>query len=281
MSVKSVIFSVIFAVAVLINGSVSAAEPTTDQVYQAAEAGDFGKAQRMMDEVLRAHPSSGRAHYVESELLARQGRLSEAAAELRTAERLEPGLPFAKSQAVRALERRIGASSSHSAGSGNPLAASGSIPWRTLMIGAALVILVLLAMRAVRRRHSELGTAAVAGPGGYPGASRAAYPPPPPYGYGGGAAPGAPAPPSAGGIGSSIAGGLATGAAMGAGLVAGEALAHRLGGGASEREPAPFESAPQPSSPDDMGGNDFGISDGSSWDDAGGGGDSDSGSDWT
>ena len=107
MSVKPVIFSVVLAAATLINGPVSAAEPTIDQVYHAAEAGNFTEAQRMMDEVLRDHPSSGRAHYVESELLARQGRSTEAAAELRTAERLEPGLPFARPQAVQELERRI------------------------------------------------------------------------------------------------------------------------------------------------------------------------------
>ncbi|MDB5866392.1 MAG: hypothetical protein JWO70_4198 [Betaproteobacteria bacterium] len=289
MSVNEVIFSVVLAAALLINGPVSAAEPTIDQVYQAAEAGNFREAQGMMDEVLRAHPSSGRAHYVESELLARQGRLKEAAAELRTAERLEPGLPFAKPQAVQALERRIGASSNSAAASappasasGNRPAAPGNIPWPTLMIGAALVILVILVMRAMRRRNTEPGTGAAAGPGGYPGAPHPPYPPMPPYG--GGAvpgAPGAPASPAERGIGSGILGGLATGAAVGAGVVAGEALAHRLGGGPSEREPAPPEPAPAPSSSDDMGGNDFGISDGSSWDDAGGGGDAGGGSDWT
>jgi hypothetical protein len=268
MSLKPVIFSVVFAAALLMNGPASAAEPTLDQVYQAAEARNFRQAQRMMNEVLRDHPSSGRAHYVESELLARQGRLREAAAELRTAERLEPGLPFAKPQAVQELERRVGASS-------NPAGASGSSPWPMLMAGGALVILIVFAMRAMRRRNTEFGTGAVAGPGGYPGAPRAANPPMPPYG--GGAVPGAP--PSADrGIGSGILGSLATGAAVGAGVVAGEALAHRLGGGTSERDPVPFEPAP---SSDDMGGNDFGISDGSSWDDAGAGGDSGGSDDWT
>jgi hypothetical protein len=280
MSLKAVIISVVLAAATVINGPVFAADATIDQVYQAAEAGDFGKAQRMMDEVLRDHPASGRAHFVEAELLAKQGRLKEAAAQLRTAELLEPDLPFAKPQAVHELERRVGASShsSDSSNSSNALAANGGFPWRTLMIGAALVILVLGAMRAMRRRNTQLGTGAVADPGDYPAAPRPANPPMPPYG--GGAAPGALAPPAGAGIGSSIVGGLATGAALGAGLVAGEALAHRLGG-ASERETVPPEPAAAPSSSDDMGGNDFGISDGSSWDDAGGGGDSDSGSDWS
>jgi hypothetical protein len=273
MSVKPVIFSVLLAAALLVNGPVSAAEPTIDQVYQAAAAGKLSEAQRMMDEVLRDHPSSGRAHYVESELLARQGRLTEAAAELRTAERLEPGLPFARPQAVQELERRIGASS-------KPPAAPASISSRTILIGAALVILILVAMRAMRRRNTELGTRAVALPADrYPGAPGPASPPLPPYG--GGTAPGAPTSPAAGGMGAGILGGLATGAAVGAGVVAGEALAHRLGGGTSGLAPVPPGGDPGQSMPDDMGGNDFGISDGSSWDDAGGGGDPGGGSDWT
>ncbi|HEV7392178.1 MAG TPA: tetratricopeptide repeat protein, partial [Burkholderiales bacterium] len=73
----------------------------------------------------------------------------------------------------------------------------------------------------------------------------------------------------------------ATGAAVGAGVVAGEALAHRLGGGTAGRDPVPPAPDAPASSSDDMGGNDFGISDGSSWDDAGGGGDLGSGSDWS
>ena len=54
MSVKSVIFSVVLAAVILINGPVSAAEPTIDQVYHAAEAGNFREAQRMMDQEKRA-----------------------------------------------------------------------------------------------------------------------------------------------------------------------------------------------------------------------------------
>jgi hypothetical protein len=269
MSLKPVMFSVLLAAAILVNGSVSAADATIDQVYQAAEAGKLSEAQRMMDQVLRDHPSSGRAHYVESELLARQGRSTEAAAELRTAERLEPGLPFARPQAVQELERRIGASS-------NPPAASGGISSRTILIGAVLVVLILVAMRAMRRRNTELGTRAAGLRDGYPGAPGPAGQPLPPYGGGTAGAPASPV----GGMGSGILGGLATGAALGAGVVAGEALAHRLGGGTSG-QPVPPGSDPGQSMPDDMGGNDFGISDGSSWDDSSGGGDTDGGSDWT
>jgi hypothetical protein len=84
--------------------------------------------------------------------------------------------------------------------------------------------------------------------------------------------------PAGGGIGSGMLGGLATGAAVGAGVVAGEALMHHLTDGhRTGVVDVPPTQDPWVSSPDDMGGADFGMSDGSSWDDSSGGG----GDDWT
>ena len=65
-------------------------EPTMHQVYLAAEAGKFNEAQSMMDKVLRDHPNSAKAHFVEAELLAKQGLFSKADVELNNAERLNP-----------------------------------------------------------------------------------------------------------------------------------------------------------------------------------------------
>ena len=87
-----------------------AADPTLHEVYQAAEAGNYREAQAMMDQVLRDHPNSAKAHFVEAELLAKQGRLAEARGELATAERLQPGLPFAKPGSVEELKARLASS---------------------------------------------------------------------------------------------------------------------------------------------------------------------------
>ena len=67
-------------------------DPSIDQVYQTAESGNVPGALRMMDQVLRDHPDSSKAHFVEAELLARENRTADARAELATAERLDPGL---------------------------------------------------------------------------------------------------------------------------------------------------------------------------------------------
>ena len=53
-----------------------AQDATVKQVYQAAEAGKFIEAQAMMDKVLRDHPNSGKAHFIEAELLAKQGKFT-------------------------------------------------------------------------------------------------------------------------------------------------------------------------------------------------------------
>ena len=271
MSAKSIVGVTMLVVATLMGGLAFAQEPTLSQVYQAAESGNYARAQRMMDEVLRAHPGSAKAHYVEAELLARQGRLAAAEAELTTAERIEPGLPFAQPRGVAELQRQIasaGATGLPADRTVNPAPERG-IPWAPLL-GAGLVVLVVMAALAMRRRSSTAAIPATGGPG--------YLPPTPPQPYGAGPfAPG-------GGIGSGILGGLATGAAVGAGMVAGEALAHRLAEGHLGSAPAPSTLANNLglSVPDnvDMGGTDFGISDGASWEDNSGG-DAGAGSDWT
>jgi len=44
-----------------------ATDPTVHQIYEAAQAGHFDQAQQMLDQVLRDHPKSGKAHYVVAE----------------------------------------------------------------------------------------------------------------------------------------------------------------------------------------------------------------------
>ncbi len=84
-----------------------AAEPTLNQVYEAVHAGRLNQAHGMMTEVLRDHPDSAKAHYVEAEILAKEGRYGEAQGELNRAEQLAPGLPFAAPASVQELRGLI------------------------------------------------------------------------------------------------------------------------------------------------------------------------------
>lgn len=91
------------------------AEPTLSQVYEAAQSGKLDQAQLMMQQVLIAHPNSAKAHFVQAELFARQGKTGRASEALASAEKLAPGLPFAKPDAVQGLRTQIAASLSSTA----------------------------------------------------------------------------------------------------------------------------------------------------------------------
>lgn len=241
----------------------AAGDPTLHQVYQAVQAGRMDEAQGMMQKVLQDHPNSAKAHYVEAELLARQGRLAAAGAELASAERLAPGLAFAKPQAVQELKARIAAGRQIPLSSDGARAGNGGFPWAMLLLGIASIGLAFFLFRAMTSRNSPPAANYMpAPPAPYPGG--AAGPTGQPYAGGMASAP------AGGGLGSGIVSGLATGAAIGAGMVAGEALAHHFMGGNTA---APHPAAPAADSwgnaSDDMGGNDFGIADNSSsWDDS-------------
>lgn len=280
---KNLFFGLILLVTTGLSSSFALAdEPSLHQVYQAAEAGKLDEAQTMMREVLNAHPNSGKAHYVEAELLVKQGQLQSAEAELATAERLSPGLPFAKPQAVQNLKALLGSSQ------GNwpvqrPLAQAttphsnpgASVPWGMLLVGVGMVAFIVFAVRFMGRRNVTQVPVG-ASPSGYPAGNI-----PPAYGGAPAQSSGMGGMGSAGtqpGLGSRVMSGLATGAAVGAGVVAGEALMHHfMDGSAPHAQPTVGNDLGllrQDSSFDDMGGSDFGIADSSSWDD------SSSDSDW-
>src|SRR5436190_12507027 len=110
MTAKSFVRITLLASALALGAPVYAADASMHEVYLAAEAGKFTEAQAMMDQVLRDHPNSGKAHFVEAELLAKQGKFAAAEAELRSAEKLAPGLPFAKAGAVEKLRTLLASS---------------------------------------------------------------------------------------------------------------------------------------------------------------------------
>jgi hypothetical protein len=250
---------VLMAALALGASALALAEPTLDQVYAATRTGHLAEAQAMMQDVLKQHPNSAKAHYVDAEVLARSGNFDAARSELAMAEKLEPGLAFASPTAVQSLRQEL---------SGRPgalpvqAAAGSSTPWGMIIIigGLALLLVVWL----VRRQAAQNPVVYAQQPGGgyYPMGSAGPM--------------GTPMAPMGGGSG--LMGSLATGAALGAGMVAGEALAHRLmGDGERAVPPASYVNDPSAGlANQDMGGQDFGISDAGSWDSGG-----DSGSDWS
>jgi hypothetical protein len=274
-------FSKIVTVLVLI-GFLAYADnvPTIHQVYQAAETGDLNGAHQMIEQVLKAHPESAKAHYVDAEILARQGNLSDAKNELTKAEQLEPGLPFAKPQAVQSLKQHIAVSSNvqmSTSHMGTTQQNNHSTPWTMILLGVGALIVIWLVIRSFMSRNTnQYSSGNNGGSGSYPNPNN-------PYnrstpGFGGGQ----PYPPQSSGIGGGIMSSLATGAAAGAGFVAGEELMHHfMGAPSSNANSNNVNNTPivneEPSY--DMGGSDFGLKDDSSWDDSSSDTMSDSGDD--
>ena len=278
------------------------AEPTLNQVYATAQAGKLDDAQLMIQQVLIGHPKSAKAHFVRAELFARQGDLVHARESLATAEKLSPGLSFAKPEAVQALRTQLAASAAPKTGSGlstnrvggnavspaapaytAPAATSSSSSWGLPLLLAGVAIIA--GYFIFRRRDPAPVAAPVAyapqnglngpqsfGMGGAGGMQPAGYPQQGGY-----------APQQGTGLGGRIMGGVATGLAVGAGVMAAEAIGRNLMGNHNSASAGQLDSAghndyqPIGNSNPDMGGADFGINDTSSWD---GGGDGGGGGDW-
>jgi uncharacterized protein len=239
-------------------------DPSVQQIYEAASSGHLDQAQQMMDQVLRDHPSSSKAHYVQSQLYAREGKFAPARAELARAEELDPGLTRENPRSVAQLRSELGLMARTPRSIGSSAQPAPHFRWGMVLI-VALVVGVCWML--FRRRPSSVQYPPVAGPTAPPGTYG-------PGGYG-------PGPMGGGGIGSTVAGGLAGGLAAGAGIVAGEELAHHVldGNHPSAPENPPVDDSQSNAANSDMGGSDFGVDDPSSWDDgsSGGGG----GDDWT
>lgn len=307
MALRRFLNASLLATAVTVASFTYASEPSVDQVYRTAKAGQVDQAQTMMDQVLQAHPNSAKAHYVEAELLVRQGKLERARSELETAERLKPGLPFVSPTALGELRAKISGKTSAQAGMDSDARsqvptvrpglspevgyrapaqrASGGIPLLPIFLLVSFLGVAWLLFRRGRSTASPSGSGyghdspQVGNPGmtttygGGPGPLQG-YAPVQGYASGYGGAQGN------GGLGSRVMGGLATGAALGAGMVAGEAIArhfteddrdsrdtgHAYNAASSDNKLEPIDKNPE----NDMGGDDFGLRDDSSWDDGGG-----------
>lgn len=283
-------------------------EPTLKQVYDEAQAGRLEQAQVMMQQVLVAHPGSAKAHFVQAELSARQGKMSHAREALATAEKLAPGLPFAKPEAVQALRTQLAAKSSPPAVSGqssrtvaagapvaysSPVSPASSFPWGlALALGGGAIAIAIFLLRK-KPTPEFMPQAAYPNPGAMQGGLNGQQG----FGMNNNMAGGAMAPgygqpaygqpgygqPAGSGIGGRVMGGLATGLAVGAGVMAAQAIGKSLMGNDAPAH-QPDNAANNGYEPfagnNDLGGQNFGVNDSGSWDDGGALASSDGGGDW-
>jgi hypothetical protein len=272
-------------------------EPGLKEVYATAQAGKLDQAQLMMQQVLVAHPNSAKAHFVQSELYVRQGNLPRARDSFAKAEKLAPGLPFAKPDAVQALRARLSPTAASGLTANAPVQSAApamspvaapqpSSSWlMPVTLAAAVIALGYFVFRKKAPAPSYSQPAYATGNGG--GAVATMQPPmQAPFGQPQYGAPGY-GQPQGGGLGGKIMGGVATGLAVGAGVMAAQAIgrnlmdSHNTNNATSDANNDWGNNVAPQSNNHDMGGQDFGVNDTTNWDDAGAAGfDAAGGSDW-
>jgi tetratricopeptide (TPR) repeat protein len=318
-----------FALAMLLSAGLAMAqsEPSMNQIYATAKEGKLDAAQVMIQQVLVAHPNSGKAHFVRAELYSRQGKLDLARESLASAERLSPGLKFATPESLTSLRTQIAGTAAPKAAAQNvnttrpsaPSAAAPAAPTPTkswalpLLLAGGVIVAAFFFFKRRDQAAQNQAPGYVGGgnsqsnfpqngfssnPGlqtGFPqnntqvnglsgvqtfgNGPQNGYPQPgnfqgnPQGNYPQGNYPqgGYPQQPGSG-MGGRIMGGVATGLAVGAGLMAAQAIGKSLTGEQAPAAPAAAadNNYQAGNSNQNMGGENFGINDSSSWDDGGG-----------
>ena len=88
--------------------SISAwALPSVQDVESAVKQGQYAQAESMMKEVVDAKPNSAKGHYLYAEILARNGRFTQATEEARAAERLDPAIHFTQPEKFRQFQQLL------------------------------------------------------------------------------------------------------------------------------------------------------------------------------
>jgi Tfp pilus assembly protein FimV len=82
-------------------------EYSVNDIYEAVRLGRLDQARHMVEQVLKDHPRSGKAHFVAAEVYAKSGDFHAAKVELDLAEELQPGLPSINPKSVEELRREL------------------------------------------------------------------------------------------------------------------------------------------------------------------------------
>jgi Tetratricopeptide repeat len=97
----------IVASLMLVSATAFAAVPSASQIEQSMTQGNWSQADAQLNEVLQAHPNNAKAHYLYAQVLDREGRSSDALAQVQQARTLDPAIKFTDPARFNAMEARI------------------------------------------------------------------------------------------------------------------------------------------------------------------------------
>ncbi|WP_175675536.1 tetratricopeptide repeat protein [Burkholderia ambifaria] len=147
--------------------SAAFAVPSLQQVEQSIAQRDWQRADSQLSQVIDAHPNNAHAHYLYAQVLDREGRASDALAQLQRAKSLDPQLRFTDASRFAQTESRIRADAARVSGNTPSATQAGSLqsslapaapvakhgPSTGMWIGIALIVaLIALVLRWTLRR---------------------------------------------------------------------------------------------------------------------------------
>ncbi len=95
------------------------AVPTAQQVEQSMTQGNWQQADSQLTEVIGAHPNNAHAHYLYAQVLDREGRYSDALAQLQQVKTLDPALSFTDPSRFAQTQARMQSHASRTGGGFN------------------------------------------------------------------------------------------------------------------------------------------------------------------
>ncbi|RQR32293.1 tetratricopeptide repeat protein [Burkholderia sp. Bp9142] len=147
--------------------SAAFAVPSLQQVEQSIAQRDWQRADTQLSQVIAAHPNNAHAHYLYAQVLDREGRASDALAQLQQAKSLDPQLRFTDASRFAQTESRIRADAARVSGNAPSVTQSGSLqsslapaapvakhgPSTGMWIGIGLIVAIIaLVLRWTLRR---------------------------------------------------------------------------------------------------------------------------------
>ncbi|KVU80108.1 tetratricopeptide repeat protein [Burkholderia ubonensis] len=159
--------------ALLALSSAAFAVPSLQQVEQSIAQRDWQRADTQLSQVIDAHPNNAHAHYLYAQVLDREGRASDALAQLQRAKTLDPQLRFTDPSRFAQTEARIRADAGRVSNAPSASARSGTLqsslapaaapaekhgPSVGMWIGLGLIVAVIaLVLRWTLRRARSAG----------------------------------------------------------------------------------------------------------------------------
>ncbi|MGU7838810.1 tetratricopeptide repeat protein [Burkholderia sp. AW33-5] len=147
--------------------SAAFAVPSLQQVEQSIAQRNWQQADTQLSQVIDAHPNNAHARYLYAQVLDREGRASDALAQLQRAKSLDPQLRFTDASRFAQTESRIRADAAHTSGNAPSATQAGSLqsslapaapvekhgPSTGMWIGLGLIVAIIaLVLRWTLRR---------------------------------------------------------------------------------------------------------------------------------